>query len=114
DILMKALEDGLAQYQLITAEKELLNKTLSGSVKLLTDILSMVDVRSFGRTEKLRATINELTEKMALENPWELHVAAMLAPIGFVTLPPETMVKARAGQVLSKVEEQLVSSVPEI
>ncbi|HLP76597.1 MAG TPA: HD domain-containing phosphohydrolase, partial [Candidatus Paceibacterota bacterium] len=106
--------DALAQYQLINSERELLNKTLSGSVKLLTDILSMVDVRSFGRTEKLRGMINELTEKKAIENPWELHVAAMLAPIGYVTLPPETMVKARAGEMLSKVEEQLVSNVPEI
>ncbi len=114
EILTKALEDALTQYQLVVSERELLNKTLSGSVKLLTDILSMVDVRSFGRTEKLRGMINELTEKISLENPWELHVAAMLAPIGYVTLPPETMVKARAGHVLSKVEEQLVSNVPEI
>lgn len=114
DILTTALEDGLKQYHLVIAERELLNKTLSGSVKLLTDILSMVDVRSFGRTEKLRKMINELAEKMTLDNTWELHVAAMLAPIGYVTLPPETMVKARSGQVLSKVEEQLVTNVPEI
>ncbi len=114
EVLGKALEDGLAQYQLIQAEKELLNKTLSGSVKLLTDILSMVDVRSFGRTEKLRGMINEVVEKMSVSNPWELHVAAMLAPIGYVTLPAETMVKARASHALSKVEEQMVANVPEI
>jgi response regulator RpfG family c-di-GMP phosphodiesterase len=114
EVLSKALEDGLAQYQLIQAEKELLNKTLSGSVKLLTDILSMVDVRSFGRTEKLRGMINEVVEKMSVTNPWELHVAAMLAPIGYVTLPAETMVKARASHALSKVEEQMVANVPEI
>ncbi|HEY9510260.1 MAG TPA: HD domain-containing phosphohydrolase [Verrucomicrobiae bacterium] len=114
EVLSKALEDGLAQFQLIQAEKELLNKTLSGSVKLLTDILSMVDVRSFGRTEKLRGMINEVVEKMSVTNPWELHVAAMLAPIGYVTLPAETMVKARASHALSKVEEQMVANVPEI
>jgi DNA-binding NtrC family response regulator len=36
EILGKAVEDALAQYRLVTAEKELLNKTLSGSIKLLT------------------------------------------------------------------------------
>jgi response regulator RpfG family c-di-GMP phosphodiesterase len=113
EVLGKALEDALTQYQLVIAERELLNKTLSGSIKLLTDILSIVDVRSFGRTEKVRNMINELAEKMSLDSTWELHVAAMLAPIGYVTLPPETMVKARAGHVLSKVEEQMVSTVPE-
>jgi HD-GYP domain-containing protein (c-di-GMP phosphodiesterase class II) len=37
----------------------------------------------------------------------------MLAPIGYVTVPPETMVKARAGEALSKVEEQMVARLPD-
>jgi DNA-binding NtrC family response regulator len=36
EILGKALEDALGQYRLINAEKDLLSKTLSGSIKLLT------------------------------------------------------------------------------
>ncbi len=113
DILTKAIEDGLAQHQLVLAERELLNKTLSGSVKLLTDILSMMDARSFGHTEKTRALMNEIAGKMSLQNTWEMNIAAMLAPIGLVTLPPETVVKSRAGQVLSKLEEQMVASAPD-
>lgn len=114
EILGKALADARAIYRLATAEKELLNKTLSGSIKLLTDILSTVDVKSFGRTEKLRGLINEVTQKAPAENAWEVHLAAMLAPIGYLTLPPETVLKARAGQILSKTEEQLMASVPDI
>src|SRR4029077_11303089 len=49
EVLGKAVEDALGQYRLVTAEKELLNKTLSGSIKLLCDILSMIDPQSFGR-----------------------------------------------------------------
>jgi len=113
EILGKAVADACALYNLATAEKELLNKTLSGSVKLLTEILSTVDARSFGRTEKLRNLINELIQKAPVENAWEVHLAAMLAPIGELTLPPEILVKARAGQVLSKVEDQLLSNLPE-
>jgi len=113
DILSKALEDALAIYRLATAEKELLNKTLSGSVKLLTEILSAVDARSFGRTEKLRTLINEVIQKVPMENAWEVHLAAMLAPIGNLTLPPETLIKANAGEMLSKVEEQLLDTMPE-
>jgi response regulator RpfG family c-di-GMP phosphodiesterase len=114
EALTKTLEDALIQYRLITAEKELLNKTLSGSIKLLTDILSAVDVRSVARSEKLRALISEVTTKMPVENAWEIQLAAMLSPVGYLTLPPETLVKARAGQMLSKVEEQLVANVPNI
>jgi response regulator RpfG family c-di-GMP phosphodiesterase len=114
DLLGKVIDDGCAMYRLVTAEKELLNKTLSGSIKLLTDILSTVDAQSFGRTEKLRSLINDAAQRMSLENAWEVHLAAMLAPIGYVTLPPETLLKARTGQALSKIEDQLLRNVPEI
>jgi response regulator RpfG family c-di-GMP phosphodiesterase len=114
ETLSTTLKDALEQYRLVTSEKELLSKTLSGSIKLLTDILSMVDAKSFGRSERLRDLINELTRKLAMDNAWEVHLAAMLSAIGYITLPPETIVKARGQQLLSKVEEQLVAGVPEI
>jgi response regulator RpfG family c-di-GMP phosphodiesterase len=113
EVLSKALDDALAQYRLVTAEKDLLNKTLSGSIKLLTDILSIVDTPSFGRTQALRDLVAEATAKLGLSNAWEIHLAVMLAPIGYVTVPPETMVKARASEPLSKVEEQMVARLPD-
>jgi response regulator RpfG family c-di-GMP phosphodiesterase len=113
EVVTKALEDGLAQYRLIIAEKELLNNTLNGSIKLLTDILSLVDSKSYGRTEKVRALITELSGRMPLAGSWETHVAAMLSPIGYVTLPLDTLVKARSRQPLSKIEQQLVTAIPE-
>jgi response regulator RpfG family c-di-GMP phosphodiesterase len=113
EVLGKALDDALAQYRLVMAEKELLNKTLSGSIKLLTDILSIVDTPSFGRTQAMRDLIAEATDKLGINNAWEIHLAVMLAPIGYVTVPPETMIKARAGEVLSKVEEQMVARLPD-
>jgi len=92
----------------------LLNKTLSGSIKMLTDILATVDMKSFERSDKLRGLISEAVAKIPVENAWEVHLAAMLSPIGYLTLPAETMVKARTGQMLSKAEEQLMANVPEI
>lgn len=114
DLLAKAVSDAQAQYRLVMAEKELLSKTLSGSIKLLSDILSIVDAASFGRAETIRTILTETAPKTGLENAWEVHLAAMLAPIGYVTLPAETVVKARAGQALSRVEEQLVTKMPEV
>lgn len=114
DILGKAIEDGRTQYRLVTAEKELLNKTLSGSIKLLTDILSSVDTQSFGRAEQLRSLAVKVTRDLGVEQSWEIHLAAMLAPVGYVTLPPETVLKSRAGEMLSKAEEKLITNVPEI
>ena len=112
-MLTKALKDALAQYRLVTAERDLLNKTLSGSVKLLTDILSMVEAQSFGRAQTLRDAIASVAARLHVIHPWEIHLAVMLAPIGYVTIPPEILVKARAGQKLTEVEEQMLTRVPE-
>ena len=98
DMLTRALQDAQAQYRLVTAEKELLNNTLNGSIKLLTDILSMVDNQSFGRAQTLRDAITAVTARLYVEKAWEIHVAVMLASIGYVTIPPETLVKSRAGR----------------
>jgi response regulator RpfG family c-di-GMP phosphodiesterase len=113
DLLAKAVQDAQALYQLAFSEKQLLNKTLSGSIKLLTDILSMVDVQPFGRTQALREAIATVTDRLELENAWEIPLAVMLAPIGYVTIPSETLVRWRTKQPLSEVEEQMLAHVPE-
>ena len=113
DVLAKALADALEQYRLVTVEKELLNKTLSGSIKLLTDILSMVEPQSFGRAQTAREAISTVTDKLRMGNAWEIHLAIMLASIGYVTIPPETLVRSRAGQRLSEAEEQMLGRTPE-
>ena len=60
-----------------------------------------------------RRDLAEVVQQLAVENGWEIHLAAMLAPIGYVTLPPEIVVKSREGRPLSKVEEHLMAGVPE-
>ena len=55
----------------------------------------------------------ETTAKLGLANAWEIHLAVMLAPIGYVTIPAETMVKARSGQKLTSVEDHMVARLPD-
>jgi len=112
-ILGRALEDAVAQHRLIMAEKELLTKTLNGSIKLLTDILAHIEPQSFGRTEQLRSLINQVAAKINFEKAWEVSFAAMLSAIGIVTLPPELVSKACSGKALTKLEEQMLRNVPE-
>ena len=113
EILGKAVEDALEQNRLVTSEKELLNKTLSGSIKLLNDILSMMEPQSFGRVQTMREIISTVTKKFNAANDWEIPLAAMLAPIGNVTIPPDLLLRARAGGPLTAVETQIMAQLPE-
>jgi response regulator RpfG family c-di-GMP phosphodiesterase len=113
EVLSKALKDAQDQYRLITAEKDLLNKTLNGSIKLLTDILALVENQSFSRDQALRDSIAIVADRLRVENAWEIHLAVMLASIGYVTVPPETLVKSHRGQKLTEAEDDILTRVPE-
>jgi response regulator RpfG family c-di-GMP phosphodiesterase len=114
DKLIQALEAALHQHQLVTAERELLENTLSGSIKVLADILAMVEPKSFGRAEILRDKIRRLAEFMSVTPSWDLEAAALLAHIGTVTIPPEIILKARIGHALSFPEQELLKRIPSI
>ena len=58
--LSRAIEAGLQQYHLIRAERDLLERTLAGSVKVLIDVLSLVDPAAFGTSARLRQRTRQL------------------------------------------------------
>jgi response regulator RpfG family c-di-GMP phosphodiesterase len=110
--LIGVLQQGLRQHRLITAERELLEKTLRGSVKILADILSVVDPLSFGRGEALGDYMRVYANSLDLANAWELEIAASLSQIGMVTIPPALSEKSRAGDKLSTLEQEILARVP--
>jgi response regulator RpfG family c-di-GMP phosphodiesterase len=114
ETLIATLQDAVKQYRLITAEKELLGKTLKGAIKLLTDIIASLDATSAGRVDKLRHIVKQVAGKAGLGEAWDVHLAVMLSSIGSVTLPPGVLARAHEGKPLSPKEKQLVRDLPEI
>jgi len=114
ETLTKALAAALEQYRLVTAEKELLEKTLRGSIKVLTDVLSLVNPAAFGRASRVRRVVSQLCKAMNVDKPWQLEIAAMLSQIGCVTLPQETVDKLYRGERLSPEESQMVEAHPSL
>ena len=114
ETLIAMIESGIEQYRLITAEKELLTGTLSGSVRLLIDLLSMSDAKIFGHVVWLRDSVRNVARTLKLSNSWEVTISAMLSRIGYVTLPTDLMTKAHEHRDLSKEEQGVVAKLPQI
>lgn len=112
--LGRALEMGIRQFHLITAERSLLEKTLTGCIGAMTDLLSLVDPDSFGRIEATRGDIRTLARHLCIPDVWEVEIAAMLSQIGRLTIPPVVSVKEYAGRELSPVEHDMVQRIPEV
>lgn len=114
EVMGRALIDAINQYRLITAEKELLEKTLNGTVELLAEILSLADPVSFGRAVQLRGLVKTLAEGMGAATSWELETAALLTQIAYVTVPQDLLAKARSDMELSETERQVFVCLPEV
>lgn len=112
DLLVKSVEAGLRLYRLVTAERELLEQTLNGSIKVLTDVLSLANPLAFGRAGRLKRYVGHIVAQLGLPEPWRFEVAAMLCQIGLVTLPAETIAKIGAGRKLAPHEEKMLASHP--
>jgi CheY-like chemotaxis protein len=114
EIMAKTLTAALVQYRLVTAEKQLLEQTLSGALQVLTEVLSLVNPAAFSRAGRARRYIHHVVTSMKLGNPWQYEVAAMLSQLGCVTLAPETIDAVYKGDTLSPEEQAQYDSHPKV
>lgn len=111
--LALGLKAGCDQYALVTAERDLLEKTLAGSIKVLADVVAMNDPVAYTIATRLREWVRLLTVEFKLPHRWQLEIAAMLLPIGLVSVPPELIAKQRRGEELSDAERAVFERTPE-
>ncbi len=112
DALGNTLKAGLAQYRLITAEHELLEHTLSGSIKVLCEVLSLVNPEAFGRSARITRYVEAMATELHVSELWAIKTAAMLSQIGCVILPEAVLKKVYRGEKLTPEESQLFNQHP--
>lgn len=112
--LVLALKAGLKQYQLVTAERDVLERTLNGSARMLSDILAMHDPHAFGQSQRLREYMKAFAAHLGLKKTWDLELAAILSQIGYVTIPQGVLSARRRGCPLTGSEADMVKRVPQI
>jgi response regulator RpfG family c-di-GMP phosphodiesterase len=112
--LLPALKAGLKQYQLITAERQLLEQTLNGCAKALVEILSIHNPDSFGQGNRLRDYMRAFAQSLKLNQTWDLELAALLSQIGCVSIPQPVLQKFYSGETLSGPEMDVMARVPKI
>jgi len=114
EILKKSIEAGIEQYRLITAEKELLEKTVQGVIRVLTETLAVVDPESFGQTSNLRDSVQTVIKELKIKNSLDIEMATMLLPIGQITIPPSVLVKMKGKRAFLSNEKEMIEQIPEI
>lgn len=84
--LTEAVAAALRQHQLIVAERELLEETVGGVVRVLMDTLTLVNPVVSNRAYRVRRCVRHMVRELNLADAWRLEVAAMLSQFGCVVL----------------------------
>jgi len=115
ETLNKILRAGIRQYQLIASEKELLEETLFGTVRVLSQILALINPVAQGCAGRLKRYVRHIVKELQLEENGRLYeIAAMLSQLGCLTIPPEVLTKHAAGGTLSDSERKMVEQHPSV
>ena len=114
DRLLHSVNSGIEQYRLVTSEKHLLENTLNASIKVLVEVLGLINPVARRRAQQIEKYTKAATIALKLPNPWKYDLAGMLSNLGCITLPAETLNKVYGGRPLSDEESKLYGSHPEV
>jgi CheY-like chemotaxis protein len=112
--LIQSVNCGIEQYNLINAEKHLLENTLNATVKVLVEVLGLINPAAQQRASQIEKYAETAITALKLPGEWKYRLASMLSQLGCITLPAETLAKVYGGQPLSEEENKLYESHPEI
>jgi response regulator RpfG family c-di-GMP phosphodiesterase len=112
--LLRTVDAAAEMHRLSRVERELLEKTLHGSIKMLSEVLAISNPLAFGRGARLKQLVTGLADKLGDTNRWQAEVAAMLSQLSTITLPNETAEKLYYGTPLSSDEQRMVERAPDI
>lgn len=113
EVLQETLINAVRQYRLVHSEKELLEKTVKGSIELLSELLAMVKPSIFSNFNRIKKYILHMATELGEIDTWDFEVAGMLYSLGYFTLPDELLEKALDQQCkLTSKEKNIVQDIP--
>ena len=112
--LKVAVEAGVMQYRMVTAERTVLKETLVGCINALVDVLAITNPVAFGRASRIKRLAMGFAEALGRQGFWQLEAAAMFSQLGYLSLPIELVEKLYCGEFLSPEEKILASGAPEV
>ena len=114
DKLVQSINSGIDQYNLINAEKHLLENTLNTTVKMLVEVLGLINPAAQQRASQIEKYAEAASLALKLPGAWKYRLASVLSQVGCITLPAETLSKVYGGQPMSEEEAKLYESHPEV
>jgi response regulator RpfG family c-di-GMP phosphodiesterase len=106
------VETHLQLHRARQVERDLLEKTLNGAVKALSELAHLTCPTLTQRSGALRGMVVHMAAHLRLPDPWQYELAATLCLIGCITLPAEAFEHAYIGDKASVEELEMYQAHP--
>ncbi|KLN65053.1 HD domain-containing phosphohydrolase [Vibrio sp. VPAP30] len=110
--LLSFINSALRQYELVVAEKILLNKTLKGVINVLSDVVSLVSPEISERSNKVQLHMQQLGKELNLKPHWSFEPMVQLSQLGFIIFPQSTLQNISNGKIVTEEDRQLFDQHP--
>jgi DNA-binding response OmpR family regulator len=107
------VETHLTLRHALQAERDLLERTLSGASTILLQFVHITSPTLVLRSHCIRHIVHWVTRKLELAQSWQYELAATLSLVGCVAMSNELFERAYGGQRLTHEEEQIFRAHPE-
>jgi hypothetical protein len=96
------------------AERQILELTLNGAIRILADLLQSASPKLGARSRGIRDCTTWISQRIDPDESWQYDLAATLCLIGCITIPEETFQRCYGGENVSPEEEAMFLAHPEI
>lgn len=96
----------------VSQERELRAETLRGAVRALAQLLAVIDAVTYTRALRVQRLALQLAAAVDLPQSWELETAALLEPLGSLTLAGELQQRAEQREAMSPDEQGVLDALP--
>lgn len=96
-----------------TQLRDTLQKTLSGAVSLLMDLLTMTNPVAYSRAARLRRYVKLMSPHLDQPGSWQFELAATFSQVGCLQIPPEILEDIYAGRVVEDSNKALFDLHPQ-
>ena len=98
----------------LKAERAARIDTLHGAALALAQVLAVVDAIAYTRALRVQRLALDLARARSLDEPWEIASAAVLAPLGMLSLVGDLQQRAQAFDALDSDEQRVLASLPRL
>lgn len=93
--LAVVLQAAARQAELLRAERELVEGTLRGAVRLITEVVELFNPSGYGRASRISRLAVRLATALGLPDVWQVEVAGLMSQVGPTAVLVETALHPR-------------------